>query len=354
MVYNLEIDLNRGFGKHDRLPGSKIFYRSYSYPALVRREFLVSQLKFKTFQQSCLFPLSVGESFQETPAHIRHHLKSLEQAGSVELDTVNLVRNLWEKYYRASSAAYQINLVILPESPAGQRPLVIGSNDIALRRLQADFSQKNSGVNPIVLSLDSLDGLVKLREGICQMATCHLLDPDSAEYNRAFVCHLFPGQTMALIHMYHREGGLLVQPGNPKQIHGLEDLTQARVRMINRECGSGIRVWMDYQLNRLGIPTTNLNGYQDEVSSHLEVARAVYEGRADVGLGLHTSARDYDLEFISLFEEPYDLVFSQEILADSHLSTFFNHINSGEFRQAVEKFGGYRLPANSGRVDFIS
>jgi len=296
----------------------------------------------------------LGEFFQETPAHIRHHLKSLEQAGFVELDSVNLVRNLWEKYYRASSAAYQIKLVILPEAPAGQIPLVIGSNDIALKRLQADFSQKNSGVNPVVLSLDSLEGLVKLREGICQMATCHLLDPDSSEYNRAFVRYLFPGQTMVLIHMYHREEGLLVQPGNPKQIHGLDDLARPGVRMINRERGSGIRVWLDVQLSQLGIPPTNFGGYQDEVSSHHEVARAVYEGRADVGLGLHTSARVFDLGFISLFEEPYDLVFSPETLADPCLSPFFNQLTSGEFRQAVENFGGYHVPADSGRVDFIS
>jgi putative molybdopterin biosynthesis protein len=296
----------------------------------------------------------LGEFFQETPAHIRHHLKSLEQAGFVKLDSVNLVRNLWEKYYRASSAAYQINLAILPASPVGQIPLVIGSNDIALKRLEADFSQKSSGVTPIVLALDSLDGLVKLREGICQMATCHLLDPDSAGYNQGFVRHLFPGQRMALIHMYHRQEGLLVQPGNPKQIHDLEDLTQAGISMINRERGSGIRVWLDDQLSRLGIPTTHLGGYQAEVSSHLEVARAVYEGRADVGLGLQTCARGFDLEFIPLFEEPYDLVFSQETLADAHLSPFFNHLTSGEFRQAVEKIGGYLVTSDFGRVETIS
>jgi putative molybdopterin biosynthesis protein len=296
----------------------------------------------------------LGEFFHETPAHIRHHLKSLEQAGFVELDSVNLVRNLWEKYYRASSVAYQVNLVILPESPSGQTPLVIGSNDIALKRLQADFSQKNAGVTPVVLSLDSLDGLVKLREGTCQMATCHLLDPDSAEYNRAYVRHLFPGQTMALLHIYRREEGLLVQPGNPKQINELEDLARPGVRMVNREHGSGIRIWLDYQLSHRGIAATNLTGYHDEVSSHLEVARAVYEGHADVGLGLHSSASVFGLEFIPLFEEPYDLVFSQETLADPRLSPFFEHMSSGEFRQAVEKIGGYHTPADTGRVDFIS
>lgn len=296
----------------------------------------------------------LGQFFQETPAHIRHHLKSLEQAGLVELDSENRIRNLWERYYRATANAYQIHLVILPELPPGQTRLVIGSNDIALKRLQVDFSQGNATVTPTVLSLDSLEGLIKLREGTCQMATCHLYDADSAEYNRGFVRHLFPGQKMALFHMYQREEGLLVQPGNPKQIQGLADLTQAGVRMINRERGSGTRVWFDDQLSRLGITSANLRGYQDEVSSHLEVARAVYEGRADVGLGLQTSARFYDLGFIAVFEEPYDLVLSADTLADSRLSPFFDRLTSGEFRQAVEKIGGYRVPADSGQVEFIS
>jgi putative molybdopterin biosynthesis protein len=296
----------------------------------------------------------LGEYFQETPAHIRHHLKALEQARFVELDMVTLVGNLLEKYYRACADAYQINLVITPETPAGQTPLIIGSNDIALRRLQTDFSQKNSGVNPVVLAMDSMQGLVRLREGICQMATCHLLDPDSDEYNKGYIRHLFSGQAMVMIHLYHRQEGLLVRMGNPKQIHGLEDLARSDVRMINRKRGSGIRVWLDYQLSSLGISTANLSGYKDEVSSHLEVARAVFEGGADTGLGLRSSARIFELEFIPLFEEPYDLVFSQETLADPQLAPFFDYLNSREFGQVVEKIGGYLVTSEFGRVETIS
>lgn len=296
----------------------------------------------------------LGDFLQASPAHIRHHLKGLELAGFVELDSVKPVRGFLEKYYRASASAYLLNMVILPETQAGQTTLVIGSNDIALKRLQAEFFDKKTGVAPVVLSLDSLEGLFKLREGICQMATCHLLDPDSAEYNRGFVRYLFPGQKMALFHMYHREGGLLVQPGNPKQIHNLDDLTRIGLSMVNRERGSGIRVWLDDALGRRGIPSTSLRGYQDEVSSHIEVARAVKEGRADVGLGLQTSAQQFSLDFVPLFEEPYDLVFYQETLVDDRLAPFFDYINSVEFRQAVEKIGGYRVQEDSGRVDFIS
>jgi len=242
----------------------------------------------------------------------------------------------------------------MPEFPAGKTPLVIGSNDTALRSLQSGLSQKRSDVNLVVLSMDSMEGLVKLQEGVCQMATCHLLDPESAEYNRGYVRHIFAGRTMTLIHLYHRQEGLLVRPGNPLKIKGLEDLARAGVRMVNRKPGSGVRVWLDYQFGRLGIRSANLSGYSAEAASHLEVARAVSEGRADAGLGLHSSAQVFELEFIPLFEEPYDLVFSPETLADPQLSPFFNYLTSGEFGQSIEKIGGYLITSEFGRVETIS
>ena len=160
----------------------------------------------------------LGEFFRELPAHIRHHVKSLEQAGLVELDFENRVRNLLERYYRATSDAYQINLVILPDTPPGQVRPVIGSNDLALKRLQTGYFRKDAAVTPLILSLDSLEGLINLRQGICQMATCHLLDADGSGYNRGIVRHLFQGERMALLHMLQREEGLLVQHRNPRQI----------------------------------------------------------------------------------------------------------------------------------------
>ena len=295
----------------------------------------------------------LGRIFHATPAHIRYHLKMLEQAGFVRLDSVKLVRNLQEKYYRASAEAYQVSLVILPESRPGQPQLIIGSNDIALRGLQAEASRKEAGLDPVVLAMDSLEGLVKLQEGICQMATCHLLDPESAEYNRGYVRRLFAGQRMALMHLYHRQGGLVVRAGNPKQIHGLKDLARADVRMVNREHGSGMRVWLDDSLRRMGIPPENLSGYPQEVASHQEVARAVSEGRADAGIGLPSGVSGIGLDFIPLFEEPYDLVLSSESLYDSRFSDFFNYITSREFSQSVEKIGGYLVTPEFGSVETI-
>ena len=295
----------------------------------------------------------LGDSFRETPAHIRYHLKLLEQAGFVEPDSVNLVGNLVEKYYRASAEAYQLNWIITPEISSGRTPLTISSNDMALRGAAAEFAKKDSKIQPVVLSMDSLEGLVKLRQGLCQMATCHLLDPASADYNRGYIRHLFSGQAMTLIHLYHREAGLLVRAGNPKHIHGLDDLARRNIRLVNRESGSGMRVWLDDQLKRLGIPPEKVKGYPEAISSHNELARAIAEGRADTGVGLHCSADEFDLEFIPLFEEPYDLVFAQKDLSNAEFAPFLDYLHSRELTRMAETIGGYVFTPEIGRMEMI-
>jgi putative molybdopterin biosynthesis protein len=97
-----------------------------------------------------------------------------------------------------------------------------------------------------------------------------------------------------------------------------------------------------------------LAGYPVEVASHLEVARAVQAGRADVGMGLSSSARQLGLDFIPLFDEPYDLVGSPEVFADARYAPFFELVQSGEFRQAIDKLGGYHASQDAGRFDLIA
>ena len=195
----------------------------------------------------------LGEQFEASPAHIRHHLKSLQKSGLVEAVPDHPQQNHLEKYYQARQPALIAQLSILPESPEDKPFLTISSMDAGLSLVHTTFNSSHAGVDLQVLPLNSLDGLVLLRQGICQMATCHLLDSSTHEYNRSFVRHLFPGRPMAIIPLYSRTEGLIVHPGNPLQIQHLEDLLQPDLRFINRELGSGIRIWLDQALKERGI-----------------------------------------------------------------------------------------------------
>jgi putative molybdopterin biosynthesis protein len=285
----------------------------------------------------------LGQALGEHPARVRHHLKLLERAGLVELVDQRVVRGFVEKYYRARARAFSLQQIVLPASAEAGALVILGSHDLALDALASEIRQAHpASPDVFTLPVGSLEGLVALRQGLAQIAGCHLLDNESGEYNLPYVRHLFPDREIALITLVHREQGLLVAPGNPHKIHHLEDLFHPDVRIINRNRGSGTRLWLDHELNRLSLPVQTLHGYEREARTHVAVAEAVNTGRADAGLGVEAAARKYNLDFIPLFQERFDLVMSREQVTDQHLRPLFDILSSLRFRRIVEALGGYQ------------
>jgi putative molybdopterin biosynthesis protein len=295
----------------------------------------------------------LGESFKKTPAHIRHHLKILEQAGLVEFVAARPVKGGPEKYYRASQRALFVHQAVLPEMPEEKPGITIGSMDSGVNHLAATLSHKKGAIFLQPIPLSSLDGLIALRQGLCQMSTCHLIDPESEEYNRPFIRHLFPGQAMALVQVYRRVEGFIVKPGNRLGIKSVEDLARADILFVNREAGSGVRQWLDLHLNRLGIQPEMIPGYLHGVHSHSDVARTIAEGKADAGIGIAAGAREFGLQFVPLFEEPYEIAMPLSFVTDNRYTPFFEYLYSGEFRASVRGLDGYVVPQNSGEIEII-
>ena len=101
------------------------------------------------------------------------------------------------------------------------------------------------------------------------------------------------GPDAPLVRLVHREQGLMVAPGNPLRLGGIEDLTQPGVRYVNRQRGAGTRVLLDHRLTELGIPPDAIAGYAREEPTHLAVAAAIAAGRGDAGLGITAAARAF-------------------------------------------------------------
>jgi putative molybdopterin biosynthesis protein len=281
----------------------------------------------------------LGRSLGEQPSWVRHHLKILEAANLVELVEVKVSEGYIEKFYQSKARAFLLQELLLPKVDGKKMVVLSGSHDLAVELLAGTTY---GDLEVFTLPIGSLDGLVALRQGMCNAAGCHLYDADSGDFNSSFVRHIFPDRTMVLLTLAHREQGLIVRPGNPDHIHGFEDLTK-NVYFINRNRGSGTRLWVDGQLQRLGILPENILGYNNEARTHTEVAEAIQQGRAQAGVGIHAAAVSHQLDFIPLFQERYDLVLSKDQISDQWLSPLFDKFYSGEFRHAVEKLTGYDI-----------
>lgn len=276
----------------------------------------------------------LARTMKQSPAWIRHHILALESADLVEVIEVRRTGKVTEKFYRAKAGALLLQEVILPRT---KKPAVLfsGSHDLALEGIAETLSKH---VTLLSMPVGSLDGLVNLRRGLCQISGSHLLD-ETGEYNTPFIRHLFPDRDVEIVTLAYRTQGLILAGGNANNIKRLADVAKTGVRFVNRNAGSGTRLWFDAELRRLKIPAEKINGYDRVVTTHSDAASAVQSGRADAALGLQAAAHQRGLDFMPMFEERYDLVFPPE--HEKTLMPVLDYVQTATFRKELNALTGY-------------
>ncbi len=219
----------------------------------------------------------------------------------------------------------------------------VGSHDLTLDLLAQFLSKHDRRLTSA--NVGSLGGLVALRRGEAHFAGCHLLDPESGEYNLPYLDQYLSDLPVRVIGLVNREQGLIVQKSNPKKIESLGDLTREDVFFVNRQRGAGTRILLDYHLELLGLDPAKVQGYTNEEFTHLSVAAAVSSGRADCGLGITAAAEALEMEFIPLFEERYDLIVPESYYNSPLMAPLWSVLESSDFKVAVESLSGYDTKA---------
>ena len=227
--------------------------------------------------------------------------------------------------------------------------VVMGSNDFSIEILSHDLGRRYPVYSLSFSNVGSIGGLIALGRGSSHIAGCHLFDIKTGEYNLPYLQRYLPDLDTIVVNLVYRDLGLILRPGNPLNISGIEDLTKPKIRIINRQEGSGTRILLDFELNRLGIDSKEINGYEKEVNTHNEVAMEVLSGEADVGLGILSAAKMLGLSFIHITKERYDLVIPKENYSAKPLAALLEVIRSQEFRDKVNQMGGYGT-MDSGKV----
>jgi putative molybdopterin biosynthesis protein len=226
-----------------------------------------------------------------------------------------------------------------PASEIDRTLVVLGSHDLTLDLIAQFLSQK--GVRLASGNLGSQGGLVALARGEAHFAGCHLLDPDTGEFNLSYVRRYLPQVPVVVVALVGREQGVITASGNPRHIEDLERLADRNIVFVNRQRGSGTRILLDYHLGRIGLSPSAIQGYDREEYTHLGVAAAVASGRADAGLGIRAAAAALGLGFVPLFHERYDLVIPANFYTSEALRPLLELLADDAFRQAVAALPGY-------------
>lgn len=221
--------------------------------------------------------------------------------------------------------------------------VAIGSHDPLLDEVADLLHKMDPSFYMSSSHVGSMGGIMAVRRGETHIAGIHLLDECDGSYNTSFIHKHFPQGGVRLVECVGRTQGLMLAKGNPKKIHGIEDLTKPGLRYINRQKGSGTRILFDYLCKQNKIDTSAVYGYDREEFTHTSVAAQIASDSGDAGMGIYSAAHMYDLDFLPICVEQYDLLIPDNAWDTPMVQHLLRVLQSDEFRGRLEDMGGYHI-----------
>jgi putative molybdopterin biosynthesis protein len=191
------------------------------------------------------------------------------------------------------------------------------------------------------LDVPSSDALGMLGRREAHLAGLHLSEPGRVDANARAVRKALRGRRMLLVHLATWELGFSVSRGNPRGIHGVQDLERADVRLINRTPGAAARHLLDQLLRVAHLAPSSVRGYERCAPGHETAALTVALGGADVAVTTRAAAEAHGLAFLPLAEQHFDVALPAAAAARAPLGRLLDVLRETGFRRELGTFPGY-------------
>jgi len=225
---------------------------------------------------------------------------------------------------------------------------ITASHGLVIASLR-ELAQETLNLTLDVQFQGSLDSLYCYHKGTYEMAGFHVPEGELGKPLLARMRRFINPKSDSLVYAVRRQQGLMLAPENPKKIYSLDDLLKTEVKFINRQRNSGTRSTLDLLLQKAGIESSLIKGYDNEEFTHSAVAALVASGVADCGFGIEAAAVQFNLDFIPLNWESYWFVFPNAQRDNILFKQFSRLLGSAEFKQRVATLSGYDA-SKSGRI----
>ena len=239
--------------------------------------------------------------------------------------------------------------LLCPEEKLKNTVVGIGSHDPLLDELGDMLHVADQDVYMASSHVGSMGGIMAIRRGDAHVAGCHLLDIATGAYNRSFIRKYFAKGGVKLVSCVGRQQGLMVAKGNPLSIQKFSDIAKEGIRYVNRQKGSGTRILTDYLCKQENLDVSAIYGYDREELPHTSVAAQIVSGSADAGMGSYSAAKLYDLDFIPICIEEYDLIIPDHAWDTPQVQQMIATLKSEEFKNKILALGGYTVE-NPGQI----
>ncbi|WP_300674901.1 substrate-binding domain-containing protein [Desulfoluna sp.] len=231
--------------------------------------------------------------------------------------------------------------VMLTSEATLDRTLILMGCDPAFGMIEQHLSRKISNARVHCRFASSTKALEGLAQGAAHLAGTHLHNTGREEANLVMVAEKMKGTPNHVVGFSLMEEGLMVARGNPLGIRSAADLAQPGIRFVNREPGAALRVLLDDQLMRAGVPGEAIAGYHTPVTSHGDGAARVACNAVDAALGLKGVAEAWHLDFVSMAVARCDLVIPVDLETHPAVNALLDLLQSGAMRREIDSLPGY-------------
>lgn len=229
--------------------------------------------------------------------------------------------------------------------PAGMvradAPLIVGGSQDAL--LEWSMRESRSGLATLVEGTEN--GVHRVLRGEAIAAAIHYHDKDdgqgSGNANVNAVRSMASLHDAVLVGFVRREQGLLLQPGNPKNLASVGDVLASEATMAIRQSGAGAQMLLDALLRQHGASLKDLRRLDPPCLTGPDLAAAIRAGKADCGIATRAAAKAAGLDFVPLVWESFDLVMHQRDYFRPPLQSLMRFMSSPLLKERAAALTGY-------------
>ena len=232
-------------------------------------------------------------------------------------------------------------------------PIVGGSQDDLL-----EWTLRESGSGLASLTEGTARGVDRLQRGEVIAAAVHFhseaIPNDAAGDANIAAVRAMPGlHDAVLVGLIRREQGLLLAPGNPKQLRSLPDVLSSGAHMAVRQPGAGTQMLLDVLLTRAGAGPRALRRLEPPCLTGPDLAAAIRSGKADCGIATRAAAKSVGLDFVPLLWENFDLLMRQRSYFRPQMQALLGFLAQKRLKQRAAELTGYD-PAPAGQIRFAA
>jgi molybdate-binding protein/DNA-binding XRE family transcriptional regulator len=209
--------------------------------------------------------------------------------------------------------------------------LAIAGCDPALALLQGPLQRHNPPVGLAWWSCGNSMALELLESGSIHVAAIH----------RSIDAHVRHRPGVEAVGFASWREGLAMAPRHRGVVKDMRDVVSGGLRIANRERGSEARRLLDDQLDRLGIASADVPGYDTECTAHLLVASAIGSGLADAAVTTEPAALAYGLEFVPWQQEISELHIPRSLMGSLEVRGLLDVLGGRELPRQLAALAGY-------------